>query len=231
MRRASTPMIMSSKEHVQQRQTSKRTKRAVDEGQERSQRHAGPRGKHESPGRFAAHASRGAAASRTRRGVSSKSRKEMSLSSAMEEYLGDHEGGNHSPKTTEWHQTSLGLLCLFLKQKRSTTLAEEVEPADLAAWFTHLRTSRGSHGKRRSERTVQTYARSARAFFHWLERRGLIQENPFDQVAFPKVGRPLIQTITDEEFERLLHACVPGTQTRPLVALGVRPLYQHLKSW
>jgi integrase/recombinase XerD len=56
-------------------------------------------------------------------------------------------------------------------------------------------------------------------FFHWLERRGLIQEKPFDQVVFPKVGRPLIQTITDEEFEQLLHACVPRTQTlaRPLV--------------
>jgi integrase/recombinase XerD len=143
----------------------------------------------------------------------------MEMSSAIEEYLGDHEGGNHSPKTIEWHQTSLGLLCLFLQQKRSITLVEEVEPADLAAWFTHLRTSRGSRGKQRTERTVQTYARSARAFFHWLERRGFIQENPFAQVVFPKVGRPLIQTITDEEFERLLHACVPGTQTlaRPLV--------------
>lgn len=31
-------------------------------------------------------------------------------------------------------------------------------------------------------------------FFHWLERRGLIQENPFDQVVFPKVGRSLIHT-------------------------------------
>src|SRR5438309_1026788 len=101
MRRASTSMTMSSKERVQQRQTSKRAKRAADGGQEKPLRHAGPRGKHESPRQFAAHASRGATASRTHKGVSSRSRTEISLSSAVEEYLGDHEGGNHSPKTIE----------------------------------------------------------------------------------------------------------------------------------
>ena len=59
----------------------------------------------------------------------------------------------------------------------------------------------------RSERTIQTYARSVRAFFHWLIRQGTLQDNPFDRVVFPKVGKPLIQTITDEEFEHLLLAC------------------------
>lgn len=122
MRRTSP--TMSSKERVQHRQTGKRARRAVDGGQEKPSRHADPRRQHESPRQFAAHASRRATASRTRRGVSSRSQTELSLSSAMEEYLGDHEGGNHSPKTIEWHQTSLGLLCLFLKQKRSITLVE-----------------------------------------------------------------------------------------------------------
>jgi integrase/recombinase XerD len=68
-------------------------------------------------------------------------------------------------------------------------------------------------GKIRSERTIQTYARSARAFFHWLVRRGTLEQNPFERVVFPKVGRPLIQTITDEEFEQLLLACAPPNET------------------
>jgi len=63
---------------------------------------------------------------------------------------------------------------------------------------------------------VQTYARSARAFFHWLVRRETIERNPFDRIVFPKVGRPLIQTIEPEEFERLLHACVPPNETGPI---------------
>jgi len=61
----------------------------------------------------------------------------------------------------------------------------------------------------------ETYARSARAFFHWLVRRGTLEHNPFDRVVFPKVGRPLIQTISDEEFEKLLLACAPPNETGP----------------
>ena len=39
--------------------------------------------------------------------------------------------------------------------------------------------------------------------------------NPFERVVFPKVGRPLIQTITTEEFEQLLLACAPPHETGP----------------
>jgi len=86
---------------------------------------------------------------------------------------------------------------------------------DISAWFAHLRSTPAARGKVRSERTIQTYARSARAFFHWLVRRGTLQSNPFERVAFPKVGRPLIQTITTEEFEKLLLACAPPHETGP----------------
>jgi site-specific recombinase XerD len=68
----------------------------------------------------------------------------------------------------------------------------------------------------RTERTIQTYARSARAFFHWLVRRETIASNPFDRVVFPKVGKPLIHTIDAEEFERLLLACAPPNETGPI---------------
>lgn len=141
--------------------------------------------------------------------VRSGHRGQITLVSAIEGYIDDHEGGNHSPRTIEWHRTALGLLNLFLGQKREVTYVHEVDPTDITAWFTYLRKTPGSHGKQRTERTVQTYARSARAFFYWLLRRECIETNPFNQLNFPQVGRPLVQTITDEEFERLLHACVP----------------------
>ena len=133
----------------------------------------------------------------------------------IEEYLRDHEGGNHSPKTIEWHQNALGQLQRFLEQERNISRIDEVEDIDIRAWFTALRTVPGAHGKTRSERTIQTYARSARAFFHWLIRLSTLEINPFDRVVFPKVGRPLIQTISTEEFEKLLHACAPPGETGP----------------
>lgn len=138
------------------------------------------------------------------------------IATLIDSYIQDHIGGNHSGKTLEWHQTALGLMQHFFQEVLDITQIEEVEADDISAWFAHLRKTPGARGKLRSERTIQTYARSARAFFHWLIRRGTLEVNPFDRVVFPKVGRPLIQTITDEEFEQLLFACAPPNETSPL---------------
>jgi integrase/recombinase XerD len=137
------------------------------------------------------------------------------IETLIEAYLQDHIGGNSSEKTLEWHRTALGLMHLFLKEELDITHIDEVEADDISAWFAHLRTTPGARGKVRSERTVQTYARSARAFFHWLVHRRTLEHNPFERVVFPKVGRPLIQTITYEEFEKLLLACTPPNETGP----------------
>ncbi len=137
------------------------------------------------------------------------------IASLIEAYLQDHIGGNSSEKTLEWHRTALGFMQLFFKEELDITQIEEVEADDISAWFAHLRSTPAARGKVRSERTVQTYARSARAFFHWLVRRGTIERNPFERVVFPKVGRPLVHTITAEEFEKLLLACAPPHETGP----------------
>jgi integrase/recombinase XerD len=137
------------------------------------------------------------------------------IETLIEAYLQDHVGGNSSEKTIEWHHTALGLMRLFLQEELDITQIDEVEADDISAWFAHMRATPVATGKVRSERTIQTYARSARAFFHWLMRRGTLERNPFERVVFPKVGRPLIQTITHEEFEKLLLACAPPNETGP----------------
>jgi integrase/recombinase XerD len=138
------------------------------------------------------------------------------ISVLIEAYIQDHIGGNSSEKTLEWHRTALGLLRLFFEEELDILLIDDVDADDISAWFAHLRSTPAARGKVRSERTIQTYARSARAFFHWLIRRQTIERNPFERVVFPKVGRPLIQTITYEEFEQLLLACAPPNETGPL---------------
>jgi site-specific recombinase XerD len=141
-----------------------------------------------------------------------KNRKNVTIARAIQDYIDDHEGGNHSDKTIEWHQTALGLLQTYLQHEREITVITGIDAPDISAWFASMRKTPGARGKIRTERTIQTYARSARAFFHWLVRQNLLAENPFDRVVFPKVGRPLIQTITDEEFEKLLLACAPPNE-------------------
>ena len=146
----------------------------------------------------------------------SNRRANTTLVRALDDYLLVHEGGNHSKKTIEWHRTALGLMRKYFEEERDITLVGEIDAPDINAWFAYLRKSLGGHGKPRSERTIQTYARSARAFFHWLVRRETIEHNPFDHVTFPKVGKPRIQTIDSEEFERLLLACAPPNEAGPI---------------
>ena len=143
-------------------------------------------------------------------------RANTTIGRAIDDYLLDHMGGNSSDKTLEWHRTALGLMRTYFEGERGITIVVEIDAPDINAWFAHMRTSPGGHGKTRSERTIQTYARSARAFFHWLVRREIIGSNPFDRVTYPKVGKPLIQTIDSEEFERLLLACAPPNETGPI---------------
>ncbi len=143
-------------------------------------------------------------------------RANTTIARAIEDYLLDHEGGNHSAKTLEWHRTALGQMRAYFEEERGIPLVGEIDAADINAWFASMRKTPSSRGKVRSERTIQTYARSARAFFHWLVRRETIDRNPFDRVVFPKVGKPLIQTIEPEEFEQLLFACSPPNEAGPM---------------
>ncbi len=158
---------------------------------------------------------------RTHQAVQGSNQPSTSIADAIDAYLQDHEGGNHSHKTLEWHAPALGLLRRYLEEERAITRVEDVNAPAISAWFAYLRTVPGQRGKLRCERTIQTYARSARAFFRWLMRREMLARNPFDQVAFPKVGRPLIQTIEPEEFERLLQACAPQGESGWLVERAV----------
>ena len=144
-----------------------------------------------------------------------------SIADAIDAYLQDHEGGNHSEKTLEWHATALGLLRSYLEKKQATIQVDEVDAAAISAWFAYLRTVPGQRGKLRCQRTIQTYARSARAFFRWLLRRDMIERNPVDRVTCPKVGRQLIQPLEPEEFERLLQACAPQGESGWLVERAV----------
>jgi integrase-like protein len=109
-------------------------------------------------------------------------RADTTLEGAVADYLLDHEGGNSSLKTLQWHQTALGQLRSFLEQERDITLVGEVDAPDINAWLAYMRKTPGTRGQTRSERTIQTYARSARAFFHWLVRRETIERSPFGRV-------------------------------------------------
>ena len=51
---------------------------------------------------------------------------------------------------------------------------------------------------------------SFRRFYRYLLREALLTEDPTAQIAMPKIGRALPQSLTEEEVESLLAAPVVG---------------------
>jgi len=55
-------------------------------------------------------------------------------------------------------------------------------------------------------RTSARLLSSIRRFYRYLVRQGAVPKDPSAQIEFPKLGRPLPETLTEEEIERLLDA-------------------------
>ena len=55
-------------------------------------------------------------------------------------------------------------------------------------------------------RTSARLLSSIRRFYRYLVRQGAVQKDPSAQIDFPKLGRPLPETLSEEEVERLLNA-------------------------
>jgi hypothetical protein len=60
---------------------------------------------------------------KTQEDLLTKRRAATTMERAIADFLDDHEGGNHSAKTLEWHRTTLGFFCRFLAEGRAITLA------------------------------------------------------------------------------------------------------------
>jgi site-specific recombinase XerD len=150
---------------------------------------------------------------------SAKRRVKRALRATIEEYILDHRSQNHSPKTIEWHTLALGNLADFL-EKQGVTFIEDIERVHVLSWLTNMSTEPGAKGRKLSERSVNCYARSMRAFCNWLEAVGYVQVAPSNHVKMPKVGKPLIRIIEFEEFERMLKACTPPHETGPITDIN-----------
>ncbi len=90
---------------------------------------------------------------------------------------------------------------------RGSTISDS-QRADLQAYLA------GQAGQ--SVRTVARRLSSLRRLFQHLVREGRMQQDPSEQLAFPRLGRPLPKSLTETEVEALLDA--PDTAS----ALGLR---------
>src|SRR6266700_3212372 len=103
------------------------------------------------------------------------------IAQAIQDYLEDQRSHHRRPKTLEWHEQALGLFQRYLLTERQCVLLGQITEVQVRGWFAALPQMPTTTGALRSPSTVESYARSARAFCQWLVRHRYLQVTPFAQ--------------------------------------------------
>ncbi|HEU5378326.1 MAG TPA: tyrosine-type recombinase/integrase [Ktedonobacteraceae bacterium] len=130
----------------------------------------------------------------------------LTIDQAIQSFLQERHTAGREDKTLIWHQTALRSFQQSLAHQEIRVL-EAMTPAVVRSWLAGLCSEPLETGAVRTVSTINAYARSARAFCHWLVRKGMLARTPFVKGTVPRATAHLTQIIQLEEFEQLLEAC------------------------
>ncbi len=91
----------------------------------------------------------------------------------------------------------------------------QITETDIRDWVTSLGQTPTPTGKQRATSTIETYARSVRAFCAWLVHQGVLPCSPMSEGSFPRASVPLPQVVSPETFEQLVQASSPSETKAP----------------
>jgi site-specific recombinase XerD len=147
----------------------------------------------------------------------------LTIERAVQEYLQAHRIVGHRPKTLEWHQMALSHLQAYLLTECHLMLVHQITEEVMRNWLASLAQTPTTRGAPRSASTIETYARSARAFFRWLVERGMLACSSMSESAFPRASIPLPDFVSPATFEQVMRAGVsPKAQGHGAERLGAR---------
>jgi hypothetical protein len=109
----------------------------------------------------------------------------LTIERAVQEYLQAHRTVGHRLKTHEWHKMALCHLRQFVLTECHLLLINRVTKTTICNWLAFLAQTPTTRGSQRSVSTIETYARSARAFFGWLLERGTLSCSPMSLPSIP----------------------------------------------
>ena len=130
------------------------------------------------------------------------------IEQAIAAYMQEMRTCGRSPKTLEWHHTSLGALRRYLRRQYHLTDVRHLSRDGLQTWVTDLHLVPSARtGATRTVSTVAAYARSAQAFCNWLVQKGYLAEALFPHDVIPAVPPGSPSLVEPEMFVHLLRAC------------------------
>lgn len=138
---------------------------------------------------------------------------EKAIEQAIQDYLQEQRNQHRRPKTLEWHEMALGSLQQYLQTEHDCVLVRQISQTQVSGWLTFLQAQPSATGALRSPGTVCSYARSARAFCHWMVQHQYLSVTPFTHLSLPQGGNGVSHQLEAEEWKRLLVACHPPKGT------------------
>jgi len=105
---------------------------------------------------------------------------------------------NLSENTTKSYERDLKKLNSFLISLNLSTYSE-INSETCSAWIGSL------YSQNNNPRSIQRHLSSAKGFFRFLKKNGLISTSPFDLVTAPKSASNLPEVLTPEDVEQLLN--------------------------
>ncbi len=130
----------------------------------------------------------------------------LTIERAIQEYLQAHREVGHRPKTLEWHHMALCQLHKYVLTECHLLLVNQITETTTCSWLEFLAQTPTTRGSQRSASTIETYARSARAFFGWLVERGTISCSPMSERAFPRTSVPFPHVVSPATFDQVMRA-------------------------
>jgi len=123
----------------------------------------------------------------------------MSIASDVKEYLiFVSQVKNLSANTTKSYERDLKKLCIFLNDLKISNYSN-INSDICSAWIGDL------YSQNNNPRSIQRHLSSAKGFFRFLKKNGLISTSPFDLVTAPKSASNLPEVLTPEDVEQLLN--------------------------
>ncbi len=118
-----------------------------------------------------------------------------------------------SPKTISWYSANLKSFRNYLKSRHLPDSLDNIDIKLLREYVLYLmkRTRFENHPytpaqpELLSTATIHGHVRTLRAFFNWLLREGLAENNVAKDLKPPKVTRKVVSTLSDEEIRAILN--------------------------
>ena len=119
-----------------------------------------------------------------------------------------------SPKTISWYSANLKSFRNYVKSRHLPDSLDTIDIKLLREYVLYLMKRNRFDGhpytpaqtELLSSATIHGHVRTLRAFYNWLVREGLAQNNPAKDLKPPKVTRKVVSTLSDEEIGAILNA-------------------------